>query len=364
MIKRILFPLLSLVIFATGYSPIYGQRLTQLQSGEFELSNLGARNEYPYAIRFPGRPVESTAKSKSHPNWNGKGFVYNEQDVAYTFYIGSEKVINISGRMYTDPQSALENIRASVLKEIKTDDGKMLEERPLPNLGFYHAWSYPYEGNTFYARSVTYLRLGNVYSAIVGASNRSLADSARSTQFLDSLRFPKPSADEKLAMAKTPVPPLPKWQKFIGPDEDFSLLFPTKPERLRDGQGAVTMRRHFLSASGSYSFSVLIQDFGGDPAARENNAFGPDHEKIMADDKKLSGARVVQMRRITPNISESEYWDPNDEGTGYHHSFNRSILHRGRFYFLGCGRLVEDLEVDKKVCRMFFNSFKLLARQR
>src|SRR5262245_54316832 len=124
MIKRILFSILSLSICVTSYLPIFGQGLTQRQSGEFELSNLGARNEYPYAIRFPGRPVESMAKSKSHPNWNGKGFVYNEQDVAYTFYIGSENVINISGRMYTDPQSALENIRASVLKEIKTNDGK------------------------------------------------------------------------------------------------------------------------------------------------------------------------------------------------------------------------------------------------
>ena len=364
MMKMILFPILSLVICAAGYSPIYGQRMNQLQSGEFELSNLGARNEYPYAIRFPDRPVESAAKGKSHPNWIGKEFVYDEGNVAYTFYIGSEKVINISGRMYADPQDALENIRVSTLKEIKANNGKMLEERSLPNFGFYHAWSYPHEGNTFYARSVTYLRMGNVYSAIVSASSGSLADSLRATQFLDSLQFPKPSAEEKLAMAKTPVPPLPKWRKFIGPDEDFSLLFPTKPERLRDGQGSATMIRHFLSASGSYSFSVLIQDFGGDPAARENNAFGPDHEKIIADDKKSSGARIVQMRRIAPNISESEYWDPNDEGTGYQHSFNRSILHRGRFYFLGCGRLIEDLEVDKKVCRMFFNSFKLLGRPR
>lgn len=70
------------------------------------------------------------------------------------------------------------------------------------------------------------------------------------------------------------------------------------------------------------------------------------------------------MRRIAPSISESEYWDPNDEKTGYQHSFNRSILHQGRFYFLSCGRLVEDIEVDKKVCRMFFNSFKLLDRPR
>ncbi len=122
--------------------------------------------------------------------------------------------------------------------------------------------------------------------------------------------------------------------------------------------------RHFLSASGSFSFAVVIQDFGGDPAAHENNAFSPNYEKIIADGKNAGGARVVQMRRIAPNISESEYWDPNDEKTGYQYSFNQSILHRGRFYFLGCGRLVEDLEVDKKVCRMFFNSFKLLERPR
>jgi len=63
------------------------------------------------------------------------------------------------------------------------------------------------------------LRMGNVYSAIVGASSRSLADSPRATQFLDSLQFPKPSREEKLALAKTPLPPLPKWRKFIGPDD-------------------------------------------------------------------------------------------------------------------------------------------------
>jgi hypothetical protein len=152
------------------------------------------------------------------------------------------------------------------------------------------------EGKTFYARSVTYLRMGNAYSAIVSASSRSLADSTRATQFLDSLQFPKPSREEKLALAKTPLPPLPKWRKFIGPDEDFSLLFPTKPDRLQDGQGSVTIMRHFLSASGSYSFAVVIQDFGGDPAAHENNAFSPNYEKIIADGKEVGGARVVQMR--------------------------------------------------------------------
>src|SRR6266508_5346603 len=149
MMKMILFPILSPVICPAGYSPIYGQRMNQLQSGEFELSNLGARNEYPYAIRFPDRPVESAAKGKSHPNWIGKEFVYDEGNVAYTFYIGSEKVINISGRMYADPQDALENIRVSTLKEIKANNGKMLEERCLPHFGFYHAWSYSHEGHTF-----------------------------------------------------------------------------------------------------------------------------------------------------------------------------------------------------------------------
>jgi hypothetical protein len=54
------------------------------------------------------------------------------------------------------------------------------------------------------------------------------------------------------------------WYTFIGPDGEFSLAFPAKPERSNsDAEGPVTsIRQYQVSAKAGNHFSINRQDVG------------------------------------------------------------------------------------------------------
>lgn len=105
-------------------------------------------------------------------------------------------------------------------------------------------------------------------------------------------------------------------------------------------------------------FSVNFQDIGGDPGAAENNNFGPDHERIVANVARERGERVVQVRRLAKNVYEMEIWQTLKDTGANIQRLERGILRRGRVYTLGCGSLINNKEVDRSVCRRFFNSMR------
>jgi hypothetical protein len=350
-----------LIAFATCY-PTFGQKLMPLPTGEYELSNQNMPNELQYLIRFPGKPSDVSANKRGNANKVYHEYTYNEGDVAiFGFSINSEKIASISSNVYSDPKTALANIKAGTRQDLVSKRGKIIEEIDV-NSGYYRYWVLYDQDNHIigYTRSITCLKAGNLYSVIVSAADEKTVYSDKATKFLTSLDFPRKSVND-VQIAKKIIPPVAKWRKFIGPDQDFSLLAPNMMERLQDAQGERNYYRHFQCVFGYYSLAVIFYDYDGDPEAQENNVFGPNHEKLIRDGFIAGGYRVVQMRRIAPNIVEKEYWHPNIDETDYMHVYNRSILHKGRVYDLDCGYLLEGNEVDKKICRMFFDSFKLLS---
>jgi hypothetical protein len=150
------------------------------------------------------------------------------------------------------------------------------------------------------------------------------------------------------------------WYIFKGPDGDFSLAFPAKPQPFEsDVEGPVTTIRHYqLSTKDGKYFSVNIQDMGGDPRSRDDNEFGQKDEVIVANAARERGERVVQVHRVAKNIIEMEVWQPVKNSQDKLNRLDHAILLRGRLYTLGCGSLIDNKEVDKAVCRKFFNSMR------
>ncbi|MDT5124147.1 MAG: hypothetical protein QOC96_3629 [Acidobacteriota bacterium] len=89
-----------------------------------------------------------------------------------------------------------------------------------------------------------------------------------------------------------------QWYTFTGPDGDFTLAFPRKPNREQDTQGVVTLiRAYSITIESGMHFSINFQDLGGDPRARRNNEYDQTTEEMMADAARDRGERVVQIHR-------------------------------------------------------------------
>jgi hypothetical protein len=153
-----------------------------------------------------------------------------------------------------------------------------------------------------------------------------------------------------------------EWYRFTGPDGDFSLAFPAKPEPFEsDAEGPVTMiRTYHLSTKDGQYFSVNFQDLGGDPLSRDGNEFGPNDENKVAVAARERGERVIQVHRLAKNVIDMEVWQPVKDSTDKLHRWDHAILHRARLYTLGCGSLINNKQVDKAVCRKFFSSIRFV----
>lgn len=160
---------------------------------------------------------------------------------------------------------------------------------------------------------------------------------------------------------RRPAPVTERWYTFKGPDGDFTLDFPRAPERLPDGQGPVTIIRHYaLTTPDGSHFSVNFQDMGGDPQSRDDNEFAPDQEETVAAAAREDGMRIVQTRRLSKNVIEAEYRLTSPLTGDEIDYLLRTIVRRGRMYSLSCGVVVEGKEIDRSLCGRFFGSLHFL----
>ena len=156
------------------------------------------------------------------------------------------------------------------------------------------------------------------------------------------------------------------WYTFNGPDGEFSLAFPAKPQPAESPiEGPVTMIRHYhLSTSDGKYFSVNFQDIGGDPLSRDANEFGRNDEVLISDAARQRGESVVQVRRLSRNTIKLEVWQPGIDTTERLHRIDHSIVHRARVYTMSCGSLIDRQDVDKATCQKFFNSLRFRKQNR
>lgn len=146
-----------------------------------------------------------------------------------------------------------------------------------------------------------------------------------------------------------------------GPDGDFTIAFPSKPKRVEDVPGPVTILRRYASSTEDTYFEISIQDTGGPPDSSEANELSPKYEENMARQLAEDGTRVVQIRRLSKGSFEMELWFPSLRLGKYQHGLRRGVIHKGRQYHYGCNSLIIGKEVDRDVCRRFLNSFRIIG---
>lgn len=153
-----------------------------------------------------------------------------------------------------------------------------------------------------------------------------------------------------------------EWYSFKGPDNDFTIAFPTVPARAEDVQGPVTLLRRYATAADNIYFEISIQDFGGVPDGPEANELGPNFEQNLSEALTRHGFRIVQMRRTAKDVYEMEAWSPAAAPGDFLHNLARGLIHRGRNYRMGCNSAIAGREVDRRLCRRFFDSFRITDR--
>ena len=147
-----------------------------------------------------------------------------------------------------------------------------------------------------------------------------------------------------------------KWYTFTGPDGDFTLQFPFKPQHEEDIQGPFAMIRRYSSTANTYYFGIVYQDVGPEASTLRQT-----HEEDTSALLQDQGYIIVSIRRLSKNITQMELWSPSQTPKKFLHRIDRTIVSNGRMYTLGCSSRIAGREVDKSVCRRFFNSFRIIG---
>ena len=153
-----------------------------------------------------------------------------------------------------------------------------------------------------------------------------------------------------------------RWYVLVGPDGEFTLSFPQKPDREADEAGPVTpIRSYGLYTQNGMRFSVNFQDVSPGPDWRLANEWNDDYEKGFLSKKTENKQRVVHTQRIGKNIFEAEIWDSSSDSGQSINYITQTIIRRARIYSLLCGSQIYGRRVDKSVCRRFFNSMHFIS---
>jgi hypothetical protein len=152
-----------------------------------------------------------------------------------------------------------------------------------------------------------------------------------------------------------------KWHTFTGPDGDFIILFPAEPKRDKDLPGDVAVLRGYSYYGNSLWLSVSFEDLGYQTDSRQANDLGPKIDEIMARYTEGRGGKTLRVQRLDKNILEEERVVPSKWSNKERHVISRIIYSNSRLYSLGCVPLVDGQEVDKRTCRRFFNSFRIIG---
>jgi len=174
---------------------------------------------------------------------------------------------------------------------------------------------------------------------------------------------PSSKATQKVKDAKTATET--RWHIFTSPNRDFVIEFPSKPRiGTKEEELDETMSR-YDSTKGSLLFQLMFWNTGFAQNSRQGNQFPPGFGQDMIEQAKQEGWTVIRSQLLSDNIYEQERWTPLDSNPERKvHLIGRHIRRYGREYILSCSSLVPDKEVEREVCRHFFNSFRITGKPR
>jgi hypothetical protein len=150
-----------------------------------------------------------------------------------------------------------------------------------------------------------------------------------------------------------------RWHTFRSPDNDFIVEFPAKPRRDEDLSGDVAVLRGYSYIGSLIWLSISFQDLGFEINSQQANDLGPHIDEILAAYTKGRGGKVTRVQRLAKNIIELEKVVPSRWSNKSRSSMSRVIYLNSRLYTLGCVPRPDGQKLNKKICRRFFNSFRI-----
>lgn len=153
------------------------------------------------------------------------------------------------------------------------------------------------------------------------------------------------------------------WHLFRSLGEDFLVRFPSKPQfELGDTvKGEVPVRGRYSYYGEAIWLSVTFQDLGFPLDSRHANDLGASIEKMLAAYTIERSGKTIRVQRLAKNILEEERVVRSRWSNNNRHVITRFIQRNSRLYTLGCVTLVDGQEIDKKLCRRFLNSFRIIG---
>lgn len=160
-----------------------------------------------------------------------------------------------------------------------------------------------------------------------------------------------------------------QWGTLTGLDGDFRIDFPTEPKRSdfrnKSSAGkATTLVRRYSMLADKLMLVLSFQDLGYAPNSLFSDSIATTYERKVREAAKRDGWRIVEIRRLSNSVVETEAWERSHAPNGYVHSISHTVIRNGRLYDLHCRSMFLGQEVDKTACRRFFNSFQVIGPPR
>lgn len=166
---------------------------------------------------------------------------------------------------------------------------------------------------------------------------------------------------QKRKVSKQPQTKADRWYVLVGPDGDFTLSFPEKPNREADEPGPDSIFKSYgLNTQNGMRFSINFSQLPADPTLPPVNQWTDEVERRLLADDRENKRHVVSTRRIGKNTFEAEIWDASNNSGESLNYLRQTIFRLGRVYTLLCGSLILGRRVDKSTCRRFFNSMHFI----
>jgi hypothetical protein len=211
-----------------------------------------------FAVSFPGKPTYQQFPDRTYGfTSEGYSFYYQDHNLMISFV-----PLDPAPRTPVEALKTLNAVSASY-----TGFGKLVRQDKLPDGGRQYENVYSQAGMLFQARTRLYVRHGNLYTLSCTADASSGINEQIAAQFFSSFRFledlpPRPTAPPTRGIRKgAGSTGYSGWYMLRGPDGDFSVEFPSKPEYRLSSNEETGIRLHqYLCFFGRNHFAASYRE--------------------------------------------------------------------------------------------------------
>jgi len=171
---------------------------------------------------------------------------------------------------------------------------------------------------------------------------------------------------EKTEVSKSTRTAADRWGTLTGPDKDFTVDFPVEPRRdefrgkSSSGKAGPLIRR-YSAFTDTLMLVISFQDLDYAPNSPFADSVASTYERKIKEAARRDRWKIIRIQRLSNSIAETEAWERSRAPNGYAHLISRTVVRNGQAYDLQCRSMFTGQEVERAVCRRFFNSFHIIG---